>query len=41
VGDLLTRATTYLISLFKLKNIKSEGKAIPVHAWTGPEGSRR
>jgi len=34
--------------LYKVKNIgktvnytKGKGKAIPVHAWTGPEGSRR
>jgi hypothetical protein len=27
--------------LSKIGKVKSKGKAIPLQAWTGPEGSRR
>jgi hypothetical protein len=34
-------ATTAKISAFLYFMVKDKGKAIPLQAWTGPEGSRR
>jgi hypothetical protein len=39
------RSTEYKILMWRscpsILLLPSEGKAIPLHAWTGPEGSRR
>jgi len=32
---------TVAVELKSYSNIKGKGKAIPLQAWTGPEGSRR
>ena len=37
----LRRMLTWSLNLFYLKASKGEGKAIPLQAWTGHEGSRR
>jgi hypothetical protein len=36
----LSRLTSVLLRVL-LNKIKAKGKAIPLQAWTGPEGSRR
>jgi hypothetical protein len=30
-----------MFGLILIKNVRGKGKAIPLQAWTGPEGSRR
>jgi hypothetical protein len=37
-GSMKIKIIGYFTKLYKLDE---EGKAIPLHSWTGPEGSRR
>ena len=37
----ITRPPCYYFPLYKHINLTKKGKAIPLQAWTGPEGSRR
>jgi len=40
-NDVFISFIDYIKDLNKLKQFKVKGKAVPLQAWTGPEGSRK